>query len=152
MSASPTDRIEKTILLKAPPARVWRALTDPTEFGAWFGARLDGGFVVGRLTTGRITSPGYEHMRFEATVERMEPERLFAFRWHPHAVDPGKDYSSEPMTLVELRLEPVPDGTRLTVVESGFDRLPPARRDEAFPLNSEGWAIELQNVKRHVGG
>lgn len=152
---SPTtasDRIEKKTLLRAPRARVWRALTDAAEFGTWFRVKLEGGFAAGQRTRGRVTSPGYEHVTFEAIVERIEPERLFSFRWHPYAVDPAVDYSQEPTTLVEFRLEDAPGGTALTVVESGFDRLPPGRRDVAFRMNEGGWKVQLENVQRHVGG
>jgi uncharacterized protein YndB with AHSA1/START domain len=145
-----SDCIEKQILLRAPRSRVWRALTDPVEFGTWFRVRLDRGFAVGQRATGRITYPGYEHLRFEATVERMEAERLFSFRWHPYAIDPEVDYSSEPTTLVEFRLEEKAGGTLLTVVESGFDRLPASRRSEAFLRNSEGWVAQTENIRRHV--
>ena len=147
-----TDRIEKQILLKAPRSRVWRALTDHVEFGAWFGAVLDGPFVAGKGASGRITSPGYEHMAFEVVDVVLRPEETFSFRWHPHAVDPKVDYSQEPTTLVEFRLAERPGGTLLTVVESGFDKLPPGRRDEAFRMNRDGWAAELDNVRRHVAG
>jgi uncharacterized protein YndB with AHSA1/START domain len=147
---SQTDRIEKQVLLRAPIARVWRALTMAEEFGAWFRVRLEGEFTVGRPIRGRITYPGYEHVTMEVTVERMDPERLFSFRWHPGAVDPGFDYSSEPTTLVEFRLEKVAEGTRLTVVESGFDQIPASRRTEAFRMNSDGWAIQMENIRRHV--
>jgi uncharacterized protein YndB with AHSA1/START domain len=147
-----TDRIEKQILLRAPRSRVWRALTDSAEFGTWFRVQLETGFAAGQRATGRITYPGYEHLRFEATVERMEAERLFSFRWHPYAVDPEVDYSAEPTTLVEFRLEEREGGTLLTVVESGFDRVPARRRGEAFLRNSEGWAIQLENICRHVAG
>ena len=119
-----TDRIEKEILLRAPKSRVWRALTDAEEFGAWFRVELEGPFVPGQRTKGRITYPGYEHLMMEVLVERMDPEELFSFRWHPYAVDPEVDYSSEPMTLVVFWLEEVPGGTRLKVVESGFDTHP----------------------------
>jgi len=145
-----TDRIEKNILLQAPPSRVWRALTDLVEFGTWFGVKLETGFAVGQRATGKITHPGYEHLRFEATVECMEPERRFSFRWHPYAVDPKVDYAAEPTTLVEFRLERAGGGTRLTVVESGFDRIPARRRAEAFLRNSEGWAAQMENIRRHV--
>src|SRR5207244_4347998 len=127
-----TDRIEKQIILKAPVARVWRALTDATEFGAWFGFRTEGKFAPDPCVKGRTTCAGHEHLTVEIAIERMEPERLFAYRWHPYAIDPKVDYSAEPTTLVEFRLERVKEGTRLTVVESGFDKLPAARRDEAF--------------------
>ena len=146
------DRIQKTILLRAPRARVWRALTDAEEFGAWFRVKLEGGFAVGQRVRGKITYPGYEHLTMDVTVERMDDQQLFSFRWHPHAVDPGIDHSAEPTTLVEFRLEEAAEGTLLTVVESGFDRVPPGRRAEAFRANSEGWDIQVQNIRRHVAG
>jgi uncharacterized protein YndB with AHSA1/START domain len=149
---SSTDRIEKKVLLRAPRARVWRAITDAAEFGAWFRAKLEGPFVAGERVTGRITYPGYEHLTFEVTVERMDPERLFSFRWHPNAVDPKRDYSKEPTTRVEFRLEEAPGGTMLTLVESGFDQLPPERRAEAFRGNEGGWTEQLKNIERHVSG
>jgi uncharacterized protein YndB with AHSA1/START domain len=145
-----SDRIERQIQLAAPVSRVWRALTDATEFGEWFRVRLDGPFVAGGTTRGRITHPGYEHVTMEVHVERLEPERLFSYRWHPYAIDPKVDYSSEPATLVEFRLEPRDGGTFLTVSESGFDQLPPHRRDEAFRMNDSGWAAQLENIARHV--
>jgi uncharacterized protein YndB with AHSA1/START domain len=145
-----SDRIEKTIVLKAPRARVWRALSDAKEFGVWFRVDLDGPFVEGATVRGRITYPGYEHLTMEVVVDRIEPQRLFSYRWHPYAVEPGVDYSAEPTTLVEFRLEDVPGGTRLTVVESGFDRIPAARREEAFRMNEGGWAEQMLNVERHV--
>lgn len=147
-----TDRIEKNILLHAPKARVWGALTDANEFGSWFGVKLESGFAVGQHTAGNITYPGYEHVRMGVDVERMEAEHLFSFRWHPYAIDPKIDYSQEPTTLVEFRLEETAEGTLLTVVESGFDRLPAERRAEAFRMNDNGWAQQVENVKRHVGG
>jgi uncharacterized protein YndB with AHSA1/START domain len=147
-----TDRIEKNILLKAPKARVWRALTNAGEFGTWFRVKLESDFAVGKDVTGNITYPGYEHLRFTVTVERIDAEQLFSFRWHPAAVDPQIDYSQEPTTLVEFRLEEVADGTLLTVVESGFDRIPAERRAEAFRMNSQGWATQMENIKAYVGG
>lgn len=145
-----TDRIEKQLTLKAPRARVWRALSSAAEFGRWFGARLDGAvFAPGARVKGPITTPGYETFNLELTVERVEPERLLSFRWHPYA-EPGTDLSAEPTTLVEFRLEEVPGGTLLTVVESGFDRLPPARREVARRMNEPGWSAQLENVRRHV--
>jgi uncharacterized protein YndB with AHSA1/START domain len=147
-----TDRIEKQISLKAPKARVWRALTDAKEFGAWFRVRLEGPFVVGQSTVGNITYPGYEHLKMEVQVEAMRGEEYFSFRWHPYAIDPSVDYSQEPTTLVEFRLESVGSGTRLTVTESGFDRLPAGRRDEAFRMNDGGWGTQMENVHRHVDG
>jgi uncharacterized protein YndB with AHSA1/START domain len=147
---SSTDRIEKHIVLKAPRARVFRALTDAAEFGQWFRVKLQGQFTVGERIRGNITHPGYEHLTMEVLVERVEPEHAFAFRWHPYAVDPQVDYASEPMTLVEFHLTDVPEGTALSVVESGFDRIPASRRDEAFRMNASGWAAQLVNIQRHV--
>ena len=144
------DRIEKTIDLKAPVSRVWRALTDHEEFGTWFRVRLEGPFVPGQVSRGHITYPGYEHLRWEAVVQRMELERLFSFTWHPYAVDPEADYSSETPTLVEFTLAKIPTGTRLRIVESGFARLPAHRRDEAFRMNERGWGIQAENIARHV--
>jgi uncharacterized protein YndB with AHSA1/START domain len=150
-AALATDRIEKTVVLKAPRSRVWRALAIPEEFAAWFGVRLEGQqFVPSARVRGQITIPGYEHVVLDLTVEKVEPERFFSYRWHPYAVEPGVDYSSEPTTLVEFRLEEVAGGTRLTVVESGFDRIPLARRAEAFRMNEGGWTGQLKNIERHV--
>ena len=145
-----TDRIEKTIVLRAPRARVWRALTDSEEFGTWFGVKLEGAFVPGDWTSGRIKTPGYDHLTMSLLVETMTPEHLFSYRWHPYAVDPNVDYSAEPTTLVEFRLEDAPEGTRLTIVESGFDGIPSKRRDEAFRMNSQGWGHQIENIARHV--
>jgi uncharacterized protein YndB with AHSA1/START domain len=145
-----TDRIEKKIHLRAPRARVWRAITDAEEFGTWFRVKLEGRFAEGQPTTGRILTPGYEQLAFRMEVERIEPERLFAYRWHPYAIDPKVDYSSEPTTLVEFRLEAAADGTDLTIVESGFDAIPAARRAEAFRMNDGGWAAQIKNIERHV--
>ena len=145
-----TDRIEKQVLLRAPRARVWRALTDSAEFGAWFGVRVQGAFAQGARVKGQITTPGYEHVTLEIDIERIEPERLFSYRWHPYAVDAKVDYSSEPTTLVEFRLEEAKEGTRLTIVESGFDRIPAARRAEAFRMNDGGWTYQIKNIERHV--
>lgn len=148
-----TDRIERSIEIRAPLARVWHALADAQEFGAWFGVALEGQtFAAGKEVRGRITHPGYEHLAFNATVERVEPERLLSFRWHPYAVDPKIDYSGEATTLVVFELEPIAGGTRLRVVETGFDALPPARRAEAFRMNSQGWDAQMHNIARHVLG
>lgn len=144
-----SDRIEKTIDLNAPVERVWRALTDHREFGAWFRVALDGPFVLGQDSTGRITSPGYEHYRWRATVTAMDAPRLFAFRW-PHPADPAVDSPDDPTTLVEFRLAPIPSGTRLTIVESGFDALPPDRRATAMRDNDQGWAQQAGNIRAHV--
>ena len=147
-----TDRVEKNVLLRAPKSRVWRALTNAEEFGTWFRVKLESDFAVGKDVTGNVTYPGYEHLRFTVTVERMDAEQLFSFRWHPAAIDPKVDYSEEPTTLVEFKLEEVAEGTRLTVVESGFDRIPPERRAEAFRMNDQGWATQMENIKAYVGG
>jgi uncharacterized protein YndB with AHSA1/START domain len=145
-----TDRIEKQTRLSAPRARIWRALTDPREFGQWFGVNLSGTVVPGAKLRGPITSPGYEHITFEATVEAVEPETRFSFRWHPYAIESGVDYSSEPTTLVRFTLEEIEGGTLLTVVESGFDKIPASRRPKAFEMHSTGWATQMENVKRHL--
>jgi len=137
-------------VLRASRARVWRALTNHEEFGSWFRVALDGPFVAGQTMRGRITHPGYEHVTMELAVERIEPERLFSYRWHPYAIDPKVDYKAEPSTLVEFRLDEAPGGTKLTVTESGFDRIPAHRRDEAFRMNEGGWAQQLVNIERHV--
>jgi len=145
------DRIEKRIELKAPVSRVWRALTDYREFGEWFRVKLDGPFVAGEVSRGHITHPGYEHLKWEAVVQKMDAERLFSFTWHPYAVDPKKDYSEEPPTLVEFRLEKTATGTLLTVTESGFDRIPIDRRAEAYRMNDGGWTGQMKNIENHVG-
>lgn len=146
-----TDRIEKNIVLSAPRSRVWRALASAEEFGAWFGVKLEGkAFTPGARVQGRITVPGYEHVNLDISIERVDPERLLSYRWHPYAVEPGVDYSHEPTTLVEFHLDEVAGGTRLTVVESGFDAIPLARRAEAFRMNEGGWAGQLKNIERHV--
>ncbi len=147
---STQDRIEKRITLRAPPARVWRALSNAREFGTWFRVDLHDDFVPGATVRGKLTYPGYEHLTLEMKIERMEKERLFSFRWHPHAIDPTIDYSNEPMTLVEFRIEPTADGTLLVVTESGFDAIPTARRVKAFEMNSNGWAEQLKNIDQHV--
>jgi uncharacterized protein YndB with AHSA1/START domain len=144
------DRIEKRIELKAPIARVWRALTDYREFGEWFRVKLEGPFVPGQVSRGHITYPGYEHLKWEAVVQKMEPERLFSFTWHPYASDPKKDYSKETPTLVEFRLEKIPNGTLLLLTESGFDKIPADRRAEAFRRNDGGWTEQMKNIEAHV--
>ena len=149
-SQTSTDRIEKQIRLSAPRARVWRALTDTREFGQWFGVKLSGTVAPGAKLRGPITSKGHEHVTLEVTVETVEPEKRFSFRWHPYAIEPGVDYSSEPTTLVVFTLEEVEGGTLLTVVESGFDKIPASRRVKAFEMNSKGWAMQMENIKRHV--
>lgn len=144
------DRIEKRIELKAPISRVWSALTDHREFGQWFQVDLEGPFVPGQTSRGQITYPGYEHLKWEAVVQKMEPERLFSFTWKPTAIDPRKDHSKEPSTLVEFRLRPKGERTVLTLTESGFLRLPADRRDEAFRRNDGGWTEQMKNIERHV--
>jgi len=145
-----TDRIEKKVVLRAPRARVWRAIANAEEFGQWFRVRLDGAFAQGRSVRGNITHPGYEHLNFELWVERIEPERYFAYRWHPYAIDPAVDYSTEPTTLVEFRLDEAKGGTLLTIVESGFDQIPAGRRAEAFRMNEGGWTQQAKNIEAHV--
>ena len=150
MTEATSDRIEKQAVLKAPRSRVWRAITDAGEFGTWFGAKFDTGFSEGKSSAGKITFPGYEHVTIEVVVERIEPETLFSFRWHPYAIDTSVDFSAEPMTLVEFRLEEADAGTRLTIVESGFDQIPLARRAEAFRMNEGGWAHQISSIDAYV--
>ena len=145
-----TDRIEKEIVVHAPRTKVWRAITDFREFGKWFLVDMQDPFVPGSLSKGRITHPGYEHLTLEVLVERMEAEHLFSWRWHPYAVDPKQDYSSEPTTLVVFELDEVAEGTRVKITESGFDAIPLERRAEAFRMNSGGWAQQVQNIARYV--
>lgn len=150
MNAAVTDRIEKRAVLRAPRSRVWRAITDHKEFGQWFKVRLESPFTEGATVRGPITHPGYEHVTMEILIERIQPESYFSYRWHPYAVDPKVDYSAEPTTLVEFRLEDAAEGTVLTIVESGFDRVPLARRAEAFRMNEGGWTGQIKNIERHV--
>jgi uncharacterized protein YndB with AHSA1/START domain len=153
-TSTSTDRIERSIEMKAPRARVWRALANAEEFGSWFGVNLTGqAFVAGAAVRGHITHPGYEHLQFEARVERVDPEQLLSFHWHPYAIEAGVDYTHEEPTLVTFTLQDSADGgTRLTVVESGFDKVPAQRRLEAFRMNSQGWDAQVENIARHVGG
>lgn len=149
--SSSTDRIEREILLKAPPARVWRALTNADEFGRWFGVDLTGQtFAAGSRVTGRILHPAYAHVVFDIDIERMEPPRYLSWRWHPAAIERGVDYSAERRTLVEFELKEVAEGTQLRVIESGFNQVPAARRAEAFRMNSGGWDGQIKNIERHV--
>jgi uncharacterized protein YndB with AHSA1/START domain len=145
-----SDSIEKTVEMKAPVSRVWRALTDHKEFGEWFRVKLENPFVPGQVTRGSITFAGYENLKFEVAVKSVEPERYFAFTWHPFAIDPAQDYSKETPTLVEFTLEPIAGGTRLRVVESGFDKIPAHRRAEAFRMNEGGWAAQVKNIAAYV--
>ena len=144
------DRIEKRIELKASVSRVWRALTDHREFGEWFRVNLEGPFVPGQIARGQITHPGYEHLKWEAVVQKIEPERLFSFTWHPYAIDPQIDYSQETPTLVEFRLEKTLTGALLVLTESGFNKIPSNRRLEAFRMNDGGWAAQMKNIESHV--
>ena len=146
------DTIATETLIDAPIERVWDAVGDHRRFGSWFKVALDQPFVAGRQSTGHITHPGYEHVRWTADVVAVEPRTRLAFRWHPYAIDSDRDYSSEPTTLVEILLDRVGDATRLRVVESGFDALPTARRDEAFGMNSSGWDQQMANVRAFVEG
>lgn len=148
---SGTDRIEKRVTLSAPRTRVWKALTDSAEFGKWFGVTLEGPFVPGATARGRITNPKYEHVIAEFQIERIDPETYFSYRWHPHAIDQAVEYSSEPTTLVEFTLDQQGMTTILTIVESGFDRIPLARRAEAFRMNDGGWTAQIKNIENHVG-
>jgi uncharacterized protein YndB with AHSA1/START domain len=156
-----TDRIEKRILLRAPRKRVWRALSDSTEFGTWFGVKFNSPFTPGASMRGVIVTTTvnaevakaqkeYEGMPFEITIERIEPERLFSFRWHPFAVERGVDYSAEPTTLIVFTLEEVADGVMLTVTESGFDRIPLARRAKAFTANEGGWSMMVKVIEEYL--
>jgi len=145
-----TDRIEKQITLKAPVSRVWRALTNHEEFGEWFRVKLDQPFAPGQPSTGHITHPGYEHVRWTATVKEIVPESLFSFTWHPYGIDQNVDYSKEEPTLVEFRLKAVDGGTLLTLTESGFDKVPEHRRAEAFRMNDGGWTQQMQNIADYV--
>jgi uncharacterized protein YndB with AHSA1/START domain len=148
---SSTDRIERNIVLKAPRSRVWRALSNAEEFGDWFGVALTGKtFTAGERVQGQVTHAGYEHVVWDVLIERIEPERLLSWRWHPAAIDPTVDYSAEPTTLVVFELKEVEGGTLLSVVESGFDKVPPARRLDAFRMNSGGWDAQMGNIEKHV--
>jgi len=141
-----TDRIEKRVVLRAPRSRVWRAISDAKEFGAWFRLTLDGAFVAGKTVRG-----SHDNFKVEMRVERIEPERYFSYRWHPYPKDSSRDYAEEPMTLVEFTLEDAEGGgTTLTIVESGFDRIPLARRAEAFRMNTEGWGGQIKNLAAYV--
>ena len=156
-----TDRIEKKVLLRAPRKRVWRALSDSAEFGRWFGVKFNSPFTPGASIRGLIVpttvnaevakaQKKYEGMPFDITIEQMEPERLFSFRWHPYAIEPGVDYSAEPTTLIVFTLEEVADGVMLTVTESGFDAIPLARRAKAFAANEQGWSMVVKLLEEHL--
>jgi uncharacterized protein YndB with AHSA1/START domain len=144
------NQIEKRIEIAAPVSRVWRALTDSRQFGEWFRVKMDGPFVAGQPLSGQITHPGYEHLRMEIVVKAIEPEKFFSYTWHPYALDPEVDCTKEEPTLVEFRLQPTAGGTLLTVTESGFDKIPSARRAEAFKSNDGGWAQQMKNIEAYV--
>lgn len=147
-----TDRIERKVIINAPRDKVWRALTTAEEFGTWFGANLKGqNFAVGQRTSGQITHCGHEHILFDVVVERIDPQDVFAYRWHPYPIGPAVDYNSEEPTSVTFTLSDAPgSGTVLTVVEAGFDKVPPGRRLEAFRMNNNGWEAQLRNIARHA--
>ena len=145
-----TDRIEKHFEVSATRSRVWRAISDSAEFGAWFGMTLDRPFAPGATVFGRLTIPGYDHITVEIQVERLEPESYFSYRWHPYPMNPAIDYKAEPTTLVEFRLEETAGGTAIAITESGFDRLPASRRAEAFRMNKGGWDSQARKLASHV--
>jgi uncharacterized protein YndB with AHSA1/START domain len=156
-----TDRIEKKIVLRAPRQRVWEAISQPKQFGSWFGVAFDGTFEEGKRTAGKIVpttadaeiaklQKPYEGFAFDFFVDRIEPMRIFSFRWHPYAVDPNVDYSNEPATLVVFEFEEVPEGTLLTITESGFDRIPLERRAKAFTANEGGWEMQIQLIEKYL--
>lgn len=150
MTGPDQDKIEKTVELAAPVSRVWRALTDHEEFGEWFRVRLNGPFKVGETTTGNITYPGYEHIKWISTTERMDHERVFAFSWPPGAVDPDTAYDDDAKVLVEFRLRPTETGTHLTITETGFLQFPASKRLDVLRSNEEGWDIQAKNVSDYV--
>jgi uncharacterized protein YndB with AHSA1/START domain len=145
-----TDRIEKHFEVSARRSRVWRAISSADEFGTWFRMELDRPFTPGATVLGRLTIPGYEHITLEIQIEKVEPESYLSYRWHPYAVDPAIDYTAEPATLVEFRLEETAGGTAITITESGFDRLPASRRAEAFRMNEAGWTGQSKNLASYV--
>ena len=149
--ASTLDRIERSVLLKAPRSRVWRAISDAEEFGSWFGVSYRGQTIAaGKTLRGPVSNPGYEHIYMEIIIERFEPEHLLSWRWHPAAIDPDVDYSAEPMTLVVFTLTDAEGGTRITVVESGLQGIPELRRAQVLRLNTEGWEQQMVKLKAYV--
>jgi uncharacterized protein YndB with AHSA1/START domain len=161
MTGDLTDRIEKSVLLRAPRPRVWRAISDSREFGRWFGVEVDGPFTTGTLVHARLVGSevdadvakaqqAHGDFTFEIAVERVEPERLLAFWWRPATPESAGDASANPATLVTFTLEETADGVRLTVVESGFDRIPIERRAQAFSSNEQGWAIQMTLVEKYL--
>ena len=146
-----TDRIERRVLINGTRARVWRAISNAAELGEWFGVDFKGkSFAAGKPIQGKITYPGYEHLTMEVVIERIVPERLLSWRWHPAAIDPAADYSQEPTTLVVFELEEVEGGTMVSVVESGLDKIPLERRATVFRLNTSGWDEQMENIKKYV--
>jgi len=145
-----TDRIEKIVDLDAPRSRVWRAITDVKQFNQWFGVNLTSPFTPGAEVTGNMTHPKYSHFTMSIWIESIEPERFFSFRWHPYAIEEGVDYSAEPTTLVTFTFEDSGAGTRLTIVESGFDAIPESRRAQAFSMNERGWTGQVENIRKFL--
>ena len=144
------NQIQKTIELNASIPRVWKALTDYKEFGEWFRVNINAPFVEGQASTGNMTYPGYEHVKWAAVIQKIDSEKTFSFTWHPYAIDPNVDYSNETPTLVEFTLEKTATGTRLTVTESGFDKIPEHRFAEAFRMNEGGWTAQMTNIQEYV--
>jgi uncharacterized protein YndB with AHSA1/START domain len=149
-AAVSTDRIEKQVSLDAPRTRVWRAITDVQQFNKWFGVALTSPFTAGAEVSGSMTHPKYAHVTLHVWVETIEPESVFAFRWHPYAIEEGIDYNAEPTTLVTFTLTDAPNGTLLTIVESGFDAIPESRRAKAFSMNEKGWAGQSENLRKFL--
>jgi len=149
-SPSSTDRIEKHVTFDAPRSRVWRALTDVSQFNSWFGVNLTSPFTRGAEVKGQMTVPKYQHVTLAIWIESLEPETLFSFRWHPYAIEEGVDYSAEPTTLVTFTLTDAGAGTGLTIVESGFDSIPESRRAKAFSANSGGWNGQIENIRKYL--
>jgi uncharacterized protein YndB with AHSA1/START domain len=157
-SARTSDRIQKTVTLRAPKGRVWRAISNPKDFGAWFGASLAGSFVPGTKVSGKITpttvdasvaaeQAPYAGMPIELLIERVEPDRLVQFRWHPYPVGPEE---AELTTQVSFQLEDDPEGVVLTITESGFERLPAPRSAEAYAGNERGWEKQTELIRKYV--
>jgi uncharacterized protein YndB with AHSA1/START domain len=146
-----SDRIDTHVELPFPADRVWRAITDSAEFGAWFGVRFSGPFEAGQESTGQVVTPGMEHLTWRAVIQDIEPEQYFAYTWHPYAIDPSRDYSEEVPTLVEFHLASAPTGgTLLTLTESGFQDLPDARRAEAYAMHQQGWSQQMKNIRTYL--
>jgi uncharacterized protein YndB with AHSA1/START domain len=150
VQATDTNVIEKEIVLRAPRSRVWSAIADSAKFGQWFGMVFDGPFKSGKPMSGKFSNPKYAHLTLHMSIVDIKPEQLFSYRWHPGAMDPNVDYSQEPTTLIEFHLSETADGTKLTVIESGFDQIPEWRRAEAFKMNSGGWTSQVENIRKYV--